>query len=89
MVAEECVHTVDNCHTFALTPRSPYPWWASNTLVCGLDEQVSSRLGDSLALLRAILREHILLPLGLNTLNMSRCKIFCIIDLRSCYTLRT
>lgn len=45
MVVGVCVHTVDNYHTSALTLRSPYAWWASSTLVCGLDEQVSDRRG--------------------------------------------
>lgn len=89
MVAEECVHTVDNCHTFALTPRSPYPWWASNTLVCGLDEQVSDHPSGFRTLLRVISKEHTSLLLSLNALNMAHCKTFCIINPRLCYIVWT
>ena len=56
MVARQCVHIVDNYHTFVLTPRSPYAWRA--TLMCRLDEQVSSRQGGSCTLLCAILKGH-------------------------------
>ena len=89
MVAKECVSIFDNYHTFALTFGRPHALWTNSTPVCGLGEQVSNRLGDFSTLLHVILKEHILLLLGSNTLDTVHCKIFYIIVLRSCYTLRT
>ena len=56
MVARGCVHTVDNCHTSTLTPGSPYEWWASGTLMCKLDEQVSGHPGVFRIFLHAIMK---------------------------------
>ena len=74
------MHNADNCHTFTLTPGRPYVLWASSTLVSRRDEQVFDRSGGSRTLLRVILRGHILLPLGPNTLSMAHYKIFYIIN---------
>lgn len=89
MVAGGCVHTIDNCHTSALTLGNPYEWWANGTLMCRLDEQVFDRLGGFRTLFHAILKKHTSLLLVSSTLNMTHYKTFYIINPRSCYIVQT